>query len=101
LEEFILSINLKPLGDRVILKLLKAEEKTESGIILPGQKEKPQEAEVIAVGPGGIVDGQEVTMQVKPGDLVIYSKYSGTEVKFDGIEYTIVRQNDILAIVQK
>lgn len=96
-----MSINLKPLGDRVILKLLKAEDKTESGIILPGQKEKPQEAEVIAVGPGGTIDGQEVTMQVKPGDLVIYSKYSGTEVKFDGIEYTIVKQNDILAIVEK
>ena len=95
-------INLKPLGDRVVLKLLKAEEKTKSGIVLPNQaKEKPQEAEVIAVGPGGIVDGKEVKMEVKSGDLVIYSKYSGTEVKYDDQEYVIVKQNDILAIVEK
>lgn len=95
-------INLKPLGDRVVLKLLKAEEKTKSGILLPSQaKEKPQEAQVIAVGPGGIVDGKEIKMEVKEGDLVIYSKYSGTEVKYDDQEYVVVRQNDILAIVEK
>lgn len=95
-------INLKPLGDRVVLKLLKAEEKTKSGIVLPNQaKEKPQEAQVIAVGPGGIVDGKEIKMEVKEGDLVIYSKYSGTEVKYDEQEYVIVKQSDILAIVEK
>ncbi len=94
-------MNLKPLGDRVIIKQLEAEEKTKSGIVLPTQaKEKPQEAEVIAVGPGGVVDGKEVTMQVKVGDKVIYSKYSGTEVKFGDEEYIIVKQNDILAIVE-
>ncbi len=95
-------INLKPLGDRVVLKLLKAEEKTKSGIVLPNQaKEKPQEAQVIAVGPGGIIDGKEIKMEVKEGDLVIYSKYSGTEVKYDEQEYVIVKQSDILAIVEK
>lgn len=95
-------INLKPLGDRVVLKLLKAEEKTKSGIVLPNQaKEKPQEALVIAVGPGGFVDGKEIKMEVKEGDLVIYSKYSGTEVKYDEQEYVIVKQSDILAIVEK
>ena len=95
-------INLKPLGDRVVLKLLKAEEKTKSGIVLPNQaKEKPQEAQVIAVGPGGIVDGKEIKMEVKNGDLVIYSKYSGTEVKYDEQEYVIVKQSDILAVVEK
>lgn len=94
-------MNLKPLGDRVIIKQLEAEEKTKSGIVLPNQaKEKPQEAEVIAVGPGGIVDGKEVTMQVKVGQKVIYSKYSGTEVKLGDEEYIIVKQNDILAIVE-
>lgn len=94
-------MNLKPLGDRVIIKQLEAEEKTKSGIVLPTQaKEKPQEAEVIAVGPGGVIDGKEVTMQVKVGDKVIYSKYSGTEVKFGDEEYIIVKQNDILAIVE-
>ena len=93
-------MNLKPLGDRVVIKQLEAEEKTKSGIILAGNaKEKPQEAEVIAVGPGGMVDGKEVKMEVKPGDKVIYSKYAGTEVKIDGTEYIIVRQNDILAVV--
>ncbi|MDE6491898.1 MAG: co-chaperone GroES, partial [Lactobacillus sp.] len=86
----------------VVLKLLKPEEKTKSGILLPNQaKEKPQEAEVIAVGPGGIIDGKEITMQVKPGDLVIYSKYSGTEVKYNEEEYVIVKQDDILAVVKK
>jgi len=93
-------MNLKPLGDRVVIKQLEAEEKTKSGIILAGNaKEKPQEAEVVAVGPGGMVDGKEVKMEVKPGDKVIYSKYAGTEVKFGGTEYIIVRQNDILAIL--
>ena len=94
-------MKLVPLGDRVVLKQLEAEETTKSGIVLPGQaQEKPQQAEVIAVGPGGVVDGKEVTMQVKVGDKVITSKYSGTEVKVDGEECTIVRQADILAIVE-
>ena len=94
-------MKLVPLGDRVVLKQLEAEENTKYGIILAGKaQEKPQEAEVIAVGPGGIVDGKEVVMQVKPGDKVIYSKYSGNEVKLDGEEYIIVKQNDILAIVE-
>ena len=94
-------MKLVPLGDRVVLKQLEAEEKTKSGIILPGQaQEKPQQAEVIAVGPGGVVDGKEVTMQVKEGQKVIYSKYAGTEVKLDGNEYIIVRQSDILAVVE-
>ena len=94
-------MKLVPLGDRVVLKQREAEEKTKSGIILAGQaKEKPQEAEVIAVGPGGVVDGKEVTMQVAVGQKVIYSKYAGTEVKLDGEEYIIVRQNDILAVVE-
>jgi len=95
-------MKLKPLGDRVVLKQLEAEETTKSGIVLPGQaQEKPQEAEVIEVGPGGVVDGKEVTMQVKAGDRVIYSKYSGTNVKLDGEEYIIVKQNDILAVVEQ
>ena len=94
-------MKLVPLGDRVVLKQLEAEETTKSGIVLPGQaQEKPQQAEVIAVGPGGMVDGKEVTMQVKPGDKVIYSKYAGNEVKLEGEEYIIVRQNDILAVVE-
>lgn len=94
-------MKLVPLGDRVIIKQLEAEETTKSGIVLPTQaKEKPQQAEVIAVGPGGMVDGKEVTMQVKAGDKVIYSKYAGTEVKLDGEEYMIVKQSDILAIVE-
>ena len=94
-------MKLVPLGDRVVLKQCEAEENTKSGIILAGQaKEKPQEAEVIAVGPGGVVDGKEVTMQVAVGQKVIYSKYAGTEVKLDGEEYIIVRQNDILAVVE-
>ncbi len=93
-------MKLTPLGDRVVLKQLVAEETTKSGIVLPGQnKEKPQQAEVVAVGPGGIVDGKEIKMEVKVGDEVIYSKYSGTEVKLDDEEYIIVRQNDILAII--
>ena len=94
-------MKLVPLGDRVVLKELVAEEKTKSGIVLPGQaQEKPQQAEVVAVGPGGMVDGKEVTMNVKTGDQVIYSKYSGTEVKLDGEEYIIVKQHDILAVVE-
>ena len=89
-------MTLKPLLDRVVIKSVAAEETTKSGIILTGSaKEKPQMSEVIAVGPGGMVDGKEVTMYVKPGDKVIYSKYAGTEVKLDGEEYTIVRQSDI------
>ena len=94
-------MKLVPLGDRVVLKQVEAEETTKSGIVLPGQaKEKPQQAEVVAVGPGGMVDGKEVTMQVKVGDQVIYSKYAGNEVKLDEDEYVIVRQNDILAVVE-
>ena len=94
-------MKLVPLGDRVVIKALVAEETTKSGIVLPGQaKEKPQQAEVIAVGPGGVVEGKEVTMQVAVGQKVIYSKYAGTEVKLDGEEYIIVRQNDILAVVE-
>ena len=94
-------MKLKPLLDRVVLKSTEAEETTKSGIILTGSaKEKPQVAEVVAVGPGGIVDGNEVKMTVKVGDKVLTSKYSGTEVKVDGEECTIVRQGDILAIVE-
>ena len=94
-------MKLVPVFDRVVLKQLVAEETTKSGIVLPGQaKEKPQQAEVIAVGPGGVVDGKEVTMQVKVGDQVIFSKYSGTEVKTDDAEYIIVKQNDILAVIE-
>ncbi len=94
-------MTIKPLADRVVVKLVEAEEKTEGGIILTGSaKEKPQFAEVVAVGPGGKVDGNEVAMYVKVGDKVITSKYSGTEVKLDGEEYTIVKQEDILAIVE-
>jgi Co-chaperonin GroES (HSP10) len=92
---------MKPLADRVVIKMVEAEETTKSGIILAGSaKEKPQIAEVIAVGSGGLVDGKEVTMYVKVGDRVITSKYSGTEVKMDGTEYVIVRQSDILAVVE-
>ena len=93
-------MTLKPLADRVVLKMVEAEETTKSGIILTGAaKEKPQVAEVIAVGPGGNVDGKDIVMHVKSGDHVIMSKYSGTEVKIDDVEYIIVRQGDILAIV--
>ncbi|MBP3887881.1 MAG: co-chaperone GroES [Cellulosilyticum sp.] len=92
---------LKPLGDRVVLKHLEAEEKTQSGIILTGTaKEKPQEAEVVAVGPGGVIDGKEITMEVKVGDKVICSKYAGTEVTIGKEEFVIVKQSDILAIVE-
>ena len=94
-------MNLKPLGDRVVIKQLEAEETTKSGIVLPSQaKEKPQQAQVVAVGPGGVVDGKEIVMEVKAGDKVIYSKYAGTEIKMNDEELIIVRQSDILAIVQ-
>ena len=94
-------MTLKPLSDRVVIKMVEAEETTASGIILTGSaKEKPQVAEVLAVGPGGMVDGKEVVMQVKVGDKVITSKYSGTEVKVGGEEVIIVRQGDILAVVE-
>lgn len=95
-------MTLVPLGDRVVLKQVEAEETTKSGIVLPGQaQEKPQQAEVIAVGPGGVVDGKEVKMEVKPGDQVIYSKYAGTEVKLEEEEYIVVRQNDIVAVIEQ
>ena len=94
-------MKLVPVGDRVVIKALVAEETTKSGIVLPGQaKEKPQQAEVIAVGPGGMVDGKEVKMQVKEGDKIIYSKYSGTEVKLDDEDLIIVKQSDILAVIE-
>ena len=94
-------MNIKPLFDRVVIKMVEAEETTKSGIILAGNaKEKPQVAEIVAVGPGGVVEGKEITMQVKVGDRVLISKYAGTEVKLDGQEYTILRQGDILAIVE-
>ncbi|OJU15414.1 MAG: co-chaperone GroES [Clostridiales bacterium 43-6] len=94
-------MTIKPLADRIVIKMVEAEETTKSGIILSGSaKEKPQVAEIIAVGPGGLVDGNEVTMYVKVGDRVLTSKYSGTEVKIDSDEFTIVRQSDILAIVE-
>ena len=94
-------MKLIPLADRVIVKQIEAEETTKGGIILTSAaKEKPQFAEVIAVGPGGMVDGKEVAMQVKPGDRVVYSKYAGTEVKLDKEEYVILKQSDILAIVE-
>lgn len=94
-------MKLKPLADRVIIKMVEAEETTKGGIILTGSaKEKPDVAEVLAVGPGGVVDGKEVEMTVKVGDHVITSKYAGTQVKIDGEELTIVRQEDILAVVE-
>lgn len=94
-------MRIKPLADRVVIKMVEAEEKTKSGIILTGSaKEQPQMAEVIEVGPGGIVDGKEIKMEVQKGDRVIFSKYAGTEVKLDGEEYIILRQSDILGIVE-
>ncbi|MBP7347597.1 MAG: co-chaperone GroES [Butyrivibrio sp.] len=94
-------MKLVPLADRVVLKQLEAEETTKSGIVLPGkEKEKPQQAEVIAVGPGGMVDGKEVKMEVSKGDTVIYSKYAGTEVEMEDVKYIIVKQSDILAVVK-
>jgi chaperonin GroES len=94
-------MTIKPLGDRVVIKMIEMEETTRSGIVLPGTaKEKPQVAQVVAVGPGGNVEGKEITMQVKPGDRVLISKYAGTEVKIDNVDYTILKQGDILAIVE-
>lgn len=94
-------MTIKPLVDRVVIKMVEAEETTKSGIILAGAaKEKPQVAEIVAVGPGGFVDGNEVKMYVKAGDKVLISKYAGTEVKVDGVDYTILKQSDILAIVE-
>ena len=94
-------MTIKPLLDRVVLKMTKAEETTKSGIILSeGSKEKPQIAEVVAVGPGGNVDGNEITMYVKQGDKVVVSKYAGTEIKYEGEDYIIVKQSDILAIAE-
>ena len=94
-------MNIRPLSDRVVVKLVEAEEKTKTGILLTAAaQEKPQVAEVVAVGPGGVVDGKEVKMEVKVGDQVIYSKYAGTEVKLEDEEYIVVKQNDILAIIE-
>lgn len=94
-------MNIKPLADRVVIKMLEAEETTKSGIILTSAaQEKPQVAEVVAVGPGGVVDGEKIEMEVSVGDKVLISKYAGTEVKVDGEEYTILRQSDILAKVE-
>lgn len=94
-------MNIKPLADRVVIKMLEAEETTKGGIILTSSaQEKPQVAEIVAVGPGGIVDGEKVVMEVKVGDKVLISKYAGTEVKVDGVEYTILRQSEVLAIVE-
>ena len=95
-------MNIKPLADRVVIKMCEAEETTKSGIILAGAaKEKPQIAEVVAVGPGGLVDGKEVKMELAVGDKVLMSKYAGTEVKIDGQEYTILSQSDILAKIEE
>ena len=94
-------MNIKPLFDRVVVESVQSEEKTKSGFILPSSaQEKPQTARVFAVGPGGVVDGKDVTMEVKIGDVVLYAKYSGSEFKVDGKEFTILRQSDILAIVE-
>ncbi len=93
-------MNIKPLADRVVIKMLEAEETTKGGIILTSAaQEKPQVAEVVAVGPGGVIDGKEVKMELKVGDRVLISKYAGTEVKLDGEEYTILRESDVLAVV--
>ncbi len=94
-------MTLRPLGDRIVVKMTEVEETTKSGILLTGSaKEKPEVAEVVAVGPGGVVDGKEVTMVLQVGDKVVISKYAGTQIKMDGVEYTIVRQSDVLAIVE-
>lgn len=94
-------MKIRPLADRVVIKKVEAEEKTASGIVLPGTaKEQPQMAEVVEVGPGGIVEGKEITMELSIGDKVIYSKYAGTEVKLEGQEYIILRQSEILAVVE-
>lgn len=94
-------MKIRPLGDRVVIKRMEAEETTKSGIVLPGaSKEKPQEAEVVAVGPGAIVDGKEVKMELKVGEKVLFSKYAGNEIKFDGEEYIILSQSEILAVIE-
>lgn len=94
-------MTIKPLGDRVVIKMIETEETTKSGIVLPETaKEKPQVAEIVAVGPGGMVEGKEVKMEVSVGDRVLISKYAGTEVKMDDTEYTILRQSDVLAVVE-
>lgn len=94
-------MNIKPLADRVVIKMVEAEETTKSGIILAGSaKEKPQIAEIVAVGPGAVVDGKKVQMELSVGDKVLISKYAGTEVKLDGQEYTILKQDDVLAIIE-
>ena len=94
-------MTIKPLGDRVVIKMTEAEETTHSGIVLAGSaKEKPQIAEIVAVGPGGIVDGKEVKMELSVGEKVLVSKYAGTQVKIDGVEYTILSKSDVLAIVE-
>ncbi|GAA0701185.1 co-chaperone GroES [Paraclostridium ghonii] len=94
-------MKIRPLADRVVIKKVEAEEKTASGIVLPGTaKEQPQIAQVVEVGPGGVVDGKEIKMELKVGDKVIYSKYAGTEIKLEGQEYTILKQSEILAVVE-
>ena len=94
-------MNIRPLGDRVIIKRGKAEETTKSGIVLPGSsQEKPQEAEVVAVGPGGVIEGKEIVMEVKVGDKVLFSKYAGSEIKLDGEDYMILKQSEILAVIE-
>jgi len=94
-------MNIKPLGDRIIIRVIESEETTKSGIVLPGTaKEKPMQGEVLAVGSGEMVDGKKVPLELKVGDKVIYSKYAGTEVKMDGNEYLIVRQSDVLAVIE-
>lgn len=95
-------MNIRPLSDRVLIKRLEAEETTKSGIVLAGaSKEKPQEAEVVAVGPGKVEDGKQIKMEVKAGDKVLFSKYSGSEIKYDGVEYIILKQEELLAIIDK
>lgn len=95
-------MNIRPLGEKVVIKKLEAQEKTKSGILLPNQaQEKPQIAEVMAVGPGGIIDGKEIVMQVKVGDKVIFPKFAGTEIKLDGTEYTIIEESKLLGIIEE
>jgi len=95
-------MNIRPLSDRVLIKRLEAEETTKSGILLSGaSKEKPQEAEVIAVGPGKVEDGKEIKMEVKVGDIVLFSKYSGSEIKYEGTEYIILKEDELLAVIEK
>ena len=95
-------MNIRPLSDRVLIKRLEAEETTKSGILLAGSsKEKPQEAEVVAVGPGKVEDGKEIKMEVKVGDIILFSKYSGSEIKYDGTEYIILKQDELLAVIEK